>query len=735
MQSEAGTTWPRRLAPSLEVPTFLLVGGAGYVVDVVTFNVLRGQTALADYHPTVSKVLAVAAAMVVTYLGNYLLTWRGRNSAHRGRQVALFVAFNVIGLAISLAALVVSHDVLGLTSRLADNISANVIGLGLGTAFRYWSYRRFVFTDAGPPPDHRARPDSRRVAGGSGVTSILVEPQPPPLQPPPQAGRGPWLRSCVSRCEHPATVVVIAAVGALVWLPNFARPLGSDESGFLLVASQWSPGTSLYGDYWVDRPPLLIGLFELADVGGGANALHLLGLLAVITSVLLAGQIGRVAVPEVRHAPALVAATAAVFTTTPLFGATDVNGELLAVPFVLASVLSLLCALRATSSPGVPTRLRWSWWALTGGTAMAAPLVKQNMLGGFVVAAAAIIWLIVRRRRRDAHGAAAAFALSAGAVLAATLAWAALRGTGPLELWDAVVVFRFDAAAVIATQANSATPARAITLATSLLASGALVLVALAFLPGRRLLRPPMHTASDHARPDLRVLAATLLSWEAVAIGFGGSYWLHYLLQLLPGFVLTTVAVTAHRPARAKWAAAALAYATAAALILTASAALGEDPVPDDVAVARYLAARQQPGDTGVVAFGNPAILESAGLTSPYPHLWSLPVRVLDPDLSQFTDVLTGPEPPTWAVVNGTTLATWGVDTSRAQLVFDRLYQLVRLEGDYRVYHLRRLVEAIDPPISADGPRRAYSDITSVPARWDIAARGFLSSSHERATP
>lgn len=127
------------------VPTFLVVGGAGYVVDVLTFNLLRDQTALADYHPTVSKVVAVAAAMVVTYLGNRMLTWRNRNSPDRARQVALFVTFNVIGLGISLAALVVSHDLLGLTSRLADNISANVIGLGLGTAFRYWSYRRFVF--------------------------------------------------------------------------------------------------------------------------------------------------------------------------------------------------------------------------------------------------------------------------------------------------------------------------------------------------------------------------------------------------------------------------------------------------------------------------------------------------------------------------------------------------------------------------------------------------------------
>jgi len=42
-----------------------------------------------------------------------------------------------------------------------------------------------------------------------------------------------------------------------------------------------------------------------------------------------------------------------------------------------------------------------------------------------------------------------------------------------------------------------------------------------------------------------------------------------------------------------------------------------------------------------VVGFGNPAILENAGMASPYPQLWSLPVRVLDPRLAEFTKVLT----------------------------------------------------------------------------------------------
>jgi hypothetical protein len=40
----------------------------------------------------------------------------------------------------------VSHYALGFTSPLGDNIAANVVGLGLATAFRFWSYRRWVFT-------------------------------------------------------------------------------------------------------------------------------------------------------------------------------------------------------------------------------------------------------------------------------------------------------------------------------------------------------------------------------------------------------------------------------------------------------------------------------------------------------------------------------------------------------------------------------------------------------------
>lgn len=133
-----------------EILTFLAVGGTGYVVDVAAFNLLRSTGPLAGVDPAAARTVAVAVAMVVTYAGNRTLTWRGETSGNRRREVGLFVLFNIIGFGFSVVTLVLSHDVLGLTSRLADNVSANVIGLALGTVFRFLTYRRFVFAAAVP---------------------------------------------------------------------------------------------------------------------------------------------------------------------------------------------------------------------------------------------------------------------------------------------------------------------------------------------------------------------------------------------------------------------------------------------------------------------------------------------------------------------------------------------------------------------------------------------------------
>ncbi|MGH3472832.1 MAG: GtrA family protein [Nocardioidaceae bacterium] len=130
-----------------EVMKFGVVGAVGFVVDVGTFNLLRyaGSPGLLEHKPLTAKAISVTVATIVTYLGNRHWTWANRERTGARREMALFFVLNAVGMAIALACLAISHYVLDLRSPLADNISANVVGLLLGMVFRFWSYRTFVF--------------------------------------------------------------------------------------------------------------------------------------------------------------------------------------------------------------------------------------------------------------------------------------------------------------------------------------------------------------------------------------------------------------------------------------------------------------------------------------------------------------------------------------------------------------------------------------------------------------
>jgi putative flippase GtrA len=130
-----------------EFLTFVVVGGIGYLVDVGVFNLLRyaGEPGLLEHKPLTAKAISVAVATIVTYAGNRHWTWRHRAWSATHREFAIFVLLNVVGMAIALACLALSHYVLGLTGPIADNVSANVVGLAFGTTFRFWAYPRWVF--------------------------------------------------------------------------------------------------------------------------------------------------------------------------------------------------------------------------------------------------------------------------------------------------------------------------------------------------------------------------------------------------------------------------------------------------------------------------------------------------------------------------------------------------------------------------------------------------------------
>ncbi|HEU4849084.1 MAG TPA: GtrA family protein [Terrimesophilobacter sp.] len=147
---------------------FAAVGGVGLIVDVAVFNALR-VTILSPENlhegPVVAKVISTSIAIVVNWLGNRYWTFGPHRRPQAVREGLEFALVSIGGMLIGLACLWVSHYLLGYTSLLADNISSNVIGLALGTAFRFWLYRTWVFRPqlesryAAADPDSATGPD------------------------------------------------------------------------------------------------------------------------------------------------------------------------------------------------------------------------------------------------------------------------------------------------------------------------------------------------------------------------------------------------------------------------------------------------------------------------------------------------------------------------------------------------------------------------------------------------
>ncbi len=135
-----------------EMAKFGIVGLSALVVDIGLFNLLLYFGPL-EGKPLTAKVVSVAAATTVAYFGNRFWTFKHRGRTSFAREYVLFFALNGVAMLIAVGCLWVSHYALGFESALADNISANVIGLGLGTMFRFWSYRKFVFPEVDDPEE------------------------------------------------------------------------------------------------------------------------------------------------------------------------------------------------------------------------------------------------------------------------------------------------------------------------------------------------------------------------------------------------------------------------------------------------------------------------------------------------------------------------------------------------------------------------------------------------------
>lgn len=129
-----------------EIMKFGAVGAAAFVVDAGGFNLLMDHGL--NHKPLTAKAISMSVAATFAYFANRHWTWRDRTRSGLGREYLLFFVFNLIGFAIAEACLAISEYGMHQHSVLARNISANVIGTILGTMFRFWSYRKWVFVEA-----------------------------------------------------------------------------------------------------------------------------------------------------------------------------------------------------------------------------------------------------------------------------------------------------------------------------------------------------------------------------------------------------------------------------------------------------------------------------------------------------------------------------------------------------------------------------------------------------------
>lgn len=131
-----------------EARRFTMVGGLGYLVDVSIFNLLLfGLKAAFELDaPFASKIVATSIAVLVTYFLNSRWTFKQRLGHQPGvGRLLKYLVVSIIGLSFSLVALFISRNIFHLESLLADNVSANIVGVAFAWIFRFFANRKWVF--------------------------------------------------------------------------------------------------------------------------------------------------------------------------------------------------------------------------------------------------------------------------------------------------------------------------------------------------------------------------------------------------------------------------------------------------------------------------------------------------------------------------------------------------------------------------------------------------------------
>ena len=495
---------------------------------------------------------------------------------------------------------------------------------------------------------------------------------------------------------------VIGAVAALLvlYVPALLVPLLPDEAGYWLVARAWDPQPdNMFGFYWADRTPVLIWMYQAADVLGGPFVprafIAALGALMVV-AVFRAARI--VAGPD---AARWATAATVILLSNPAWYAWTAKSESFGVPLVMVSCWLALEAL--SHRPG------WTRFALAAGAGSAGMLavgMKQNLAAGLVFGVVLLVTSLIRGDLRPKLAAMLAGAALAGAMLPVLglLIWAEVNGVRIVSMWEMIYGFRTDAFDVITRGHGSAPLARVRDLLLLFVATGLGVLIVLFLVSLRRALT---------ARPAVTTAVLAMLAVDIAGIVLGGSYWTPYLVALVPAAVLS-VALVLVSGSLVRLLKASVVFAAVSSALLLAyfgfTHLTGRSESPLATYTGRAVAESAQADDTILVLYGVPETVRASGMDSPYPYLWSLPIRTLDPDLTLMRATVQGDDAPVW-IVQKSGLNAWGLDDRRQlrDLLRSRYVVSGRVCGS-RVWRLEAAQRPALPRVDCDRPWLSSAD-------------------------
>jgi putative flippase GtrA len=122
-----------------ELTAFGLVGGLAFMIDLGLF------TALVGFGAVKAKIVSATVSTTFAYFGNRYLSFSHRARTTIARETAFFFGINAITLVFSAGCIALFVYPLHYDHQSAMVFFVNLVSIGIGTVFRFWAYKRFVF--------------------------------------------------------------------------------------------------------------------------------------------------------------------------------------------------------------------------------------------------------------------------------------------------------------------------------------------------------------------------------------------------------------------------------------------------------------------------------------------------------------------------------------------------------------------------------------------------------------